>query len=394
MSSKTSLIQSAEKLGSKLTDLSFRYDLLQQKYNELEQRTGGGVLVSSYDNQAMVDLQERLNIIEMDNVVKDQEIENLELTNANWKRELENAIDARDELRMEFDILMTFFRNVLQVKATNVDDIVGEAEIIVGDMRNRIADDSIELLRLRTNLTNLERTTAANEQQLLQTIDDINNSLSSELDNIDTELVLYGRDDGDDNKIDNIDDYLNVTDYDTSTTSVRREYFPFIRYIAAALIEQPEDNMPLLENDTMVYHAYMMTVQKLFAIYPKAYIRRLVATLYETARNSNGLVRLPNLILPQTTQINSLYYLMNRYNTKAYEPDRVFDFGDFLFNFIKPEFRPDTTLALNLFQPGIGKRYNSIFIYSEETMKKLSQLRDNLSQILESSSTPPPPPST
>lgn len=118
----------------------------------------------------------------------------------------------------------------------------------------------------------------------------------------------------------------------------------------------------------------------------REYIKYLGDVIKVAMENNATTFSVVNLGMPQMFQTNSMYFLMNRYNSKLYQPDRVVDFSNFVFDLMRPNFRKNTTKALNLFQPEIGKRYNSILIYSEDTMKNLSRLRDTLNKLADDSS--------
>lgn len=277
----------------------------------------------------------------------------------------------------------------------NIDDIINEIDKNISYFREQINESSREINNLRRAITILESSTSEREKRLIELIESVNRNLSLQIDNIDAELVLYG-DEENGNAMNNkkyeikpadLQNYLRIQNYDLST-DYNKKYIPFLRLIAEQLGNDDftDDTISFDVNDKLKYHAYIFFIQQLLGIYSLNYIRGYLERIYiecqKAVNTPQNLLQIPALVLPQTLQTNSLYYLMNRYNTKVYEPDNVVDFGDFLFNFVKPEFRPDTTLALNLFQANIGRRYDSILIYSEETMKKLRTLRDTLSKIL------------
>lgn len=218
----------------------------------------------------------------------------------------------------------------------------------------------------------------------------LNESIDTQLKNIDVEIEMYGEENNDfEMDITNLEHFIPMDKYDLNQ-SVNRDFIKFFDFVSYKINSDLGDGISDFDENTAtknpeIYHVYMILILKLLNIYSTDYIRKYISAilkLYEEAvANKRDSINLPFLILPQNRQTHSMYYLMNRYNSKAYNPDRALDFSHFLFNFMKPEFQPDTTKALNLFQPGIGKRYNSILIYSKEAMQSLSKLRDTLNTL-------------
>lgn len=270
-------------------------------------------------------------------------------------------------------------------KTNTTDGIINNIKNFLSTTKSRYDN---EINALQNTIETLKMTTEEKERKVGQTIEMFNKRISTELDKIDTELEMYkDYDDGYNINPLKLEEFVKVYDYDIKG-NVYQEYIPFFRFISKIVNDNnDDDDFDNVDFDKqLLYHTYMLVMMKFLQIYSKKYIRNYIDDIYikckEASESGEQIIKLPSLVLPQTFQTNSLYYLMNRYNTKCYQPDRVLDFGDFLYNFVKPEFRPDTTKALNLFQPGIGKRYNSILIYSDETMKDLRKLRNNLSTLL------------
>lgn len=274
--------------------------------------------------------------------------------------------------------------------ALTVDDLITQLDQLIQENNETLLNYESELSSMRARIEHLELSTEEKERRVRDTIETLDSRISGEIDNINVELELYNdtNDKYNSNPLE-LHEFVYLEEYSMDESNIRPEFIPFLGFVSSLVnnvndFELDENN----KNKSNLYHTYMILLYKLLGIYSKKYIRNYLELVYKecvrVSQNNEQSVKLPRLVLPQTFQTNSLYFLMNRYNSKAYEPDRVFDFGDFLFNFVKPEFREDTTKALNLFQAGIGKRYNSILIYTPETMNKLRELRDNLSTLLSS----------
>ncbi|WBR61428.1 chromosome segregation ATPase [Drosophila suzukii associated hytrosavirus 1] len=311
----------------------------------------------------------------------------LQLNYEELQASYENLLEQHQILTEEKKHILTFLIQQFNLRSTSIDDIMSQLQRIIMENNQMLSNYELELSALRSTVEGLEMSTGEKERRVRKTIETLNNSIISELDNIDVELEMYNATDDKFNSNPlKLEEFVNVDNYNVASP-IQRQYLPLLELISVTINEDMGEYVNDFEgeeqkNNINLYHAYMIFLVKLLSIFSKKYMRNYLESIYnmciKASETPEKIVKVPRLVMPQSFQTNSLYFLMNRYNSKAYDPDRVLDFGDFLFNFVKPEFRPDTTKALNLFQPGIGKRYNSILIYTPETMKNLRQLRDNL----------------
>lgn len=266
----------------------------------------------------------------------------------------------------------------------SVDDFIGQLNNIIDQNTKQLDNKDMIIEDLRIQINDLEMTTEEKDRKIQNIINKLANGFNTQIKNIDTEIDIYNNvESGFKSNPLKMDDFSKTYDYYVSP-NIQIEYIPMLREISRHLHSRKDitDFDEIDKIDVNLYHSYMILISKLIELFSKEYISSYLDYIYKqciiASESTTRILQLPKLILPQTFQINSLYYLMNRYNAKIYQPDRVLDFGDFLNNFLKPEFRPDETQALNLFQPGIGKRYNSILIYSEETIDILQNLKNKL----------------
>lgn len=274
----------------------------------------------------------------------------------------------------------------------SIDDMLEKINLQLSKVDNSLRQLTQENYNLKSRNNILEKTSVEKENKLINMIETIDKNIQREINNIDTELTLYNNDNDDDNNDNNYKKLLTTPlDYNINEP-INEDYIPLLERISI------EINKDVVGNDfkteeaknpdvrTALYHTYMIFIIKLTTSYSKNYIRKYLSYIYneyfKKINTEQNVLEIPHLIQPQTLQINSLYYLMNRYNSKSYQPDRVYDFGDFIFQLLRTEFRTDTTQALNLFQPNIGKRYNSILLYTPETMEKLSNFKTTLENII------------
>lgn len=337
-----------------------------------------------------------------DEISEDEELlEDLSFDNNNetYQTNIDRLTQNNALLSKDLDKLITYINDIFKIKTqyTTVEDLLSEASRTAALVNTTIEDRNRTIEELKSKITQIESTTEEKGARLQQIIETINNRASTELDDINTEIAMYSSNNNEfsSNPLD-IKDFIQLNSYDVMS-KVNKSFEPFLRYVSKNINsyqdsftedfnENHSDDFDNSLNYNVTYHSYMILMISLLGVYSKEYIRNYLEKVYkecESKENStNSYVSVPKLVLTQTSQINSIYYLMNRYNSKCYQPDQVNDFGDFLFNCLAPEFRPDTTEALNLFQPNIGKRYNSILIYTRETMKILSTLRDKLEEIV------------
>lgn len=293
-----------------------------------------------------------------------------------------------DRLVSEIEDFNVFLANQLNINFDASSDMSQKKEAIkqyIYKNNDDIKYYQYDLEELRDINKKLEMTTQEKATELVETMAKISTKIDSQIYEIDTELEMYAQSKAD--EVENplkLEDFITLYDYNLNQ-KVNTKFIPFFKYISEMLHDNVSD-FEESNNPDIIYHTYLIVILKFMQIYSKRYIRQFIDEVYIKCENAiksrENIIRLPNLILPQTLQTNSLYFLMNRYNSKVYQPDRVLDFGDFLYNFMKPEFRSDTTQALNLFQASLGKRYNSIAIYSDETIESLRKQRKTLSSLL------------
>lgn len=367
------------------TQLEQNYRILQNKYTALED------LTTTLQTE-LIDLRQRNIDMEQSYEVMQQQaskIDDMQLDYEFLRAEFETATAQQQEYENNIEKFIDFLQTKFDIsRGDSFDTIRYTITYALDESAARTQEYVQEVARLQQTINTLQSSTSDKEKQLFDMIEILNRNISSELANIDTELVMYGGgDDGADGNFDmNPLDPTNFLRIETAIAvdTYTPDFLPFLRFITEQL-DLNDDFSP--DNvDVLMFQSYVFFILQLLGIYSRTYIRQYINGIYREYKRAlatpDKLLRLPALVLPQTLHTNSLYYLMNRYNTKAYQPDRVLDFGDFIFNFLKPQFRPDTTLALNLFQANIGQRYNSILIYSPETIDKLLQLQKTLNEIL------------
>lgn len=401
MTTISSIINEYAQQAADYEIVSYELEIIQLKYNSLVQVHNGcvDIKINTDQDEIMTDVQ--TDLIDLRVLYK-----SLEEQNRRMQIEYDNNVNTLSKLKIDFDIISNEYEacrnnsdktieNIQQVinhiinlfqlgDLTDVVDVMSAVESKIKELHTTINDNEMELNRLRRLNATLEGDTADQEKHLFNLIKDVDNNLTSQLENIDTEIALYGTiDDVVDIDRINISNYLRIDTLELNNI-YDKDYLPFLRLISEKLGNDDFDDDTKIDNAK--YYSYIFLIQQILSVYSLNYIRGYLECIYKECQKvlqtSDKIIQIPALTLPQTLQTNSLYFLQNRYNTKAYDPDHVVDFGDFLFNFVKPEFQPNTTLALNLFQPNIGRRYNSILIYTDDTMKKLQQLRDKLSNIL------------
>lgn len=267
-----------------------------------------------------------------------------------------------------------------------------EPDLLIDDIQNkltRIYRMETELQNVRSENMDLELSIQNSESYVTDLITKLDRNMSTQLQLINSDLQTHESEEQfykDNPSI--FEDMIPVTEY--TFLPIDERYKPFLNYISL-LIHQNNPNPQTIYNndDELMSHTYMILIYKLLGIYSLNYIRDYISYVYSKCAdiqqqkrpNEPSVILLSELPLPQTFQTNSLYYLLNRYNSKAYNPDRVIDFGNTLAGLFRPEFRVDTTQALNLFQPNIGKRYNNILIYTPETIEILQKLRETLQKL-------------
>lgn len=369
--------------------------------------------LSEKNNENLIiidDLKSRVNNSHIELTNCSQQIQSLNQRIDTATEELETSkrmyIDKTQALNEQYDILHEQYVQIVNVNDKNVSDIQNIIEFIskqfnlhyvtsfetlmeqlktfIEANRRLIVNYQMQIADMKLSIEDLDMTTEEKSRRLNDTLNKINSGVSIELEKLDTEAIMYN----DTNEYFKtnplkLDDFVSVYNYNTSPNNVNYEFIPFLQYISSVILSDVGENMSDFadntELDVNMYHAYILLILKLVGLFSKRYIRNYIDYVYDECKKSKQQsIDLPKLILPQSFQTNSLYYLMNRFNSKIYEPDRVTDFSNFIYNFLKPEFSVDSTQALNLFQPDIGKRYNSIMIYSEDTANILEKLRNSL----------------
>ena len=267
-----------------------------------------------------------------------------------------------------------------------------EPDLLINDIQNKLTKINrmeTELQNVRSENMDLEISIQNSESYVTNLIAKLDRNMSAQLQLINTDLQTHELEEQfyKDNPL-IFEDMIPMTEY--TFLPINETYKPFLNYISL-LIHQNNPNTKTIYNndDELMSHTYMILIYKLLGIYSSNYIRDYISYVYSKCQdiqqkertNEPSVILLSELPLPQTFQTNSLYYLLNRYNSKAYNPDRVIDFGNTLAGLFRPEFRVDTTQALNLFQPNIGKRYNNILIYTPETIEILQKLRETLQKL-------------
>lgn len=335
-----------------------------------------------------------------------QDLNNANEINRNLYIENERLNNELKILKIDYNELLLQYKNILNDNNLNLNfqqqllDFLSQKFNI--DSNNSIdyvfdniqqvlneKDENIDIMRER--IKQLEMSTDQKEIKLRNIIETLHAKMSQEQKLIDTELVMYNETiKFNDNNTLNLEDFIDLIEYDISG-EMDTNIIPFYKNLSRLINSDIGDNINefeiINENINIFYHAYTILIIKLLSMYSKSYIRNYMYYLYDQCdnaiKNRQQTISLPALVHPQTFQINSLYYLLNRYNSKCYNPDRVADFSNIIFDLLKPEYRRDSTKALNLFQPGIGQRYNSIQIYTPETIKKLDDLKSTISSLLE-----------
>lgn len=357
------------------------------------------LLISSLPSENLFDgmkLEQQINLLEEEKKELQKRIsESVSLLEYSaLEKDLNRLEEFTNSYRIENNFLQNQYNSLLELIAQKLNiDILNDYtdSTLIGDkidiIQNTIKTYQQQIQYLNSTIDTLEKTVDDNIKHLRNIFETLNSKMFTELENLDTELIMY-HDNENINSL-QISDLVPVYKYEL-TNSVNREYMPFLKFLSERINNDISDNINDFDDaheDILMYHAYIILCLRLFDIFSQKYIRNYIDYVYSECKRAqkeqNTSIELPKLILPQTFQTNSLYYLMNRYNSKAYQPDRVLDFGNYIYGLLRPEFRPDTTQALNLFQPGISKRYNSILIYSDETMKILQQLRDTLASLLQ-----------
>ena len=284
-----------------------------------------------------------------------------------------------------YEQLINVLRNKLGLRSfISVDDFMEQLNNVIEQNSILIENKDKTILDLRNKIYNLEMSSGEKEQKIQNIINKIANGIQTQISEIDNEIKSYNNiDQGFKDKPLKLEEIVNTENY-TITEEFNPAFIPFLRELSKYFyMDTNRTDFEDINNiNIFLYHAYLVTIKKLFEMFPKNYISGYIDYVFLECKlaseTPNRILQLPKLIIPQTFQTNSLYYLMNRYNSKIYQPDRVLDFGNFVFNFLKPEFRPDETKALNLFQPDVGKRYNSILIYSDATIDILQKLKNKL----------------
>lgn len=396
--------QNYEQLRNEILDLQRELDQtkqqLQQVTAELEQKNYASTQ-AEFTHMLKVDelessLRKLINQLEDKIVMQDQNLSSAreelatlqldyDMLQADYQSQRNDGTSTINERQQLIAFLKEQFEIPSEVSA--IQDVIQEAGNKANLIRQKLQEQERMLRMLTSDVSELQSSSIAKEEYLLQLIENINKRLTAELELIDTEIAMYNQSD-DNFKMNPLvqTDFSPVRSHELNP-NIPQEFLPFLSVASGLLVQQNDFPPNFLENPDAVYiyHAYMIFISKLFNIYSPVYVRSYIQTLVEKCRRAmqaqEQYISLPGLVLPQTFTTNSLHFLMNRYNSKVYEPDRVFDFSEFLYNFLKPEFQADKTKALNLFQSGIGKRYNSIFIYSQDTMKRLKDLRDSLASL-------------
>lgn len=368
-------------LRSEYRDLVSKYNLLLENQQPSED-------VGKFEQKYIDDLMQA-NIL----------LRSLTAENERLQNEIETVKIDYDVLAADHDFQMKTYRRFLESHTKLLNFLATTFNILPSDNVVNIIesiDDFIkmqneELENVRTRLNNIGLSTDKKEEKLNNIIETLHMQMSREQKLIDTELEIYN------NQMNNneqnplkLEDYVDLFEYNLDE-QIDNNRIPFFRHLSTLInddIGNGFNDFNVLDYNTVIYyHAYNILVVKLMAMYSRNYIRRYIEYLYsrceEALRNNQRSLNLPKLVHPQTYQINSLHYLMNRYNTKCYDPDRVSDFSSVVFDLLKPEYRPDSTKALNLFQPGISKRYNSIQIYTPETIKTLEELQKKITTLLD-----------
>lgn len=267
-----------------------------------------------------------------------------------------------------------------------------EPDLLINDIQNKLTKIyrmETELQNVRSENMDLEISIQNNESYVTNLIGKLDQNISSQLQLINTDLQTHELEEQfyKDNPL-IFEDMIPMNKY--TFQPINETYKPFLNYISLMIHHNNPNPKTIFNNDDeLTFHTYMILIYKLIGIYSLNYIRDYISYVYSKCRdiqqkertNESNVILLSELPLPQTFQTNSLYYLLNRYNSKAYNPDRVIDFGNTLAGLFRPEFRVDTTQALNLFQPNIGKRYNNILIYTPETIEILQKLRETLQKL-------------
>lgn len=370
---------------------------LKKHYNEILSKQSE--LVLTVKNQEKV-LEQQLNNVtealdEKTKSVEQLQSDNLILQDKNEELSigLRTITDENTLFQEEINSVKQFLR-----KRKLADDIDEEDDISMYQkaISNFLTTNSQELSTLQDKIDGLTRankrlktSVSEKEKKVMESIKTINETLDSQLDDIDASIELYsgrgnsGGDDDDDYTTTDDDNsfklanYISLDEFDVRQ-NVNLEFLPFLNFIADLLNKEP-----ISVTDQASQHAHIIVIQKLLQLFSKTYISKyikFVRQLCDDAIVAKKTVKLPDLILPQTFQTNSLHYLMNNYNTKLYDPDRTTDIGDLIFNFLKPNYAFDNNKALHLFSPNIGSRYNSILIYDDDTINKLRKLQDILSK--------------
>lgn len=379
--------------------------------------------------QHNIELTNNLERLYAENIQLKEQIENLSTVQINQMNEenqkLQNEIiklqtdmieqntsivTKYNNLEIEYNELVNQIEKISQFMNKNIgidtshqsiDIVLGELQRFLTNINLNLANSKNEIEKLQRTIENLRMTTDEKEYHLRNMIESLTNATWKQLERIDTEIQMYDEKQ-DEYKSDplKLDSLTKLDEYEL-TTDIKREFLPFFKYISRILNKDDLIDMNISDDDNdndnnnddddeVQYHTCMILFFKLLGFFSMEYIRGYKDYIYRECvrvlgakKQKQKIVKLTKLIAPQIFQTNSLYFLMNRYNSKCYQPDRVYDFGDYIFNLLKPEFRPDSTKALNLFQPGIGNRYDSILIYTPQTMEDLRKLRDKLASILE-----------
>ena len=377
-----------QETDNNLSALERNYELVSQQNQDLQSEFEK--IVSYLQTQMAINTYMDADsfLSKVDSVLRSSQnvLTKYEQVNDSLRAQIENLESSTVEKSL-YENLVQILQERLGIRSyVSVDDLLFQLKNAIEKSIGSSASKDRLIAEMQEYISDLEMNTEEKDKKIQKIIDKLVTSTSTELKNIDTEIAMYQNvDDMFKSNPLNIDDFVTTYDYPV-TNQINLEYIPFLKYISRRLNAETHGDISDFDDinniNPYTYHAYIVVILKLMELFSKKYISSYLDYVYQecekASRTPTQILQLPKLVLPQTFQINSLYYLMNRYNSKIYQPDRVVDFGDFLFNFLKPEFRPDETQALNLFQPGIGKRYNSILIYSEETIKLLQDLKNKL----------------
>lgn len=259
-------------------------------------------------------------------------------------------------------------------KIASIDPRVHDIEVIIETANSKVADFQRQVDDMDIALINLRKPIEERLNKIEEFIQMMETDISEELCYLDKnakEVEMKKNDYEMSNE--ELVNYLYTTEIDFGR-EIEPSFKPFIKHIFKLFGVDIEDDRLALNT------AYTVILQ-ILNIYSKEYIQRYITDVYSLFYKLNekniNVIKLPQIPPPQTFQTNSLYYLLNNFNNKLYEPGVMNDYSDYIYKYLRGEYRSDTTPALNVFQSG-GKRYNSILIYTDETREILEKRQSML----------------